>query len=127
MILSAQRVTAHGGAQAINCYHYVHGYVPIESPLEFYCREATLIWEQRPLPQPGNRVRSWVDVAAPDEVEWQGIFDALGVMLTLPVMPHAFAPIDSSVAFTLDMEGALRPRWQHEVLSLLSHLQRVHP
>jgi hypothetical protein len=81
VILSAQRVTATSGVQDINCYHYVHGQVSVAGPVEFYCRKATLVWEHRPLPQSGNRVRSWVDVAAPDGCVWEEIFDVLDVML----------------------------------------------
>jgi hypothetical protein len=42
-------------------------------------------------------------------------------------MPQAFSPVGSHVAFTLDMDAALRPHWQQEVLFLLSHLHDVHP
>lgn len=127
MILSAQRVRAHSGAQGINCYHYVHGKQIVDSPVEFYCRKATLLWQHRPLPHAGNRVRSWIDVAAPDEYGWKEISGAFDALLALPVMPHAFSPADSAVAFTLDMDVALRPHWRQELLSLLAHLQSVHP
>ena len=127
MILSVQRVKAPGGAHGINCYHYVHGEVSVDNPAEFHFRKATLVWQDRPLPQTGNRVRSWVDVAAPDDTGWADVFGALDVLLELPVMPQAFSPADSVVAFALNMDSALRPEWRREVLFLLEHLLRAHP
>lgn len=127
MILSAQRVRASSGLEAINCYHYSQSLDELDSPVERFYHPGTLVWRHRPLPQAGNRVRSFLDVAAPEEVTSEQLLDALRKLVELEDMPQAFSPQGSGVAFKLYMEPQLLPEWRREALSLLYHLLEVHP
>ena len=73
MYLVAQRVLAPAGTEGINAFCYVHGpYVwqglppagiPDQNP-------GTLAAQTIVIRPPGNRVRSYLDVVAPDETSW---------------------------------------------------------
>lgn len=127
MILSAQRVQSASGEEAVHCTHLRQELAAVESPADRFYRPGILTWQHRPLAQPGNRVRSFVDIAAPEDLSADELLQAITTLVALEAPPQTFAANGSRVAFQLDMEANLRQNWRKEVLYLIHQLLEVHP
>jgi hypothetical protein len=129
MILSAQRVVAPAsGDRAIHCYHYVQqDWMQVGSPLERLAKPGHLVWHHHPLPAQGNRILSFVDVAAPEDVTSDEVADALRQFVELPKLQQAFVPYGSRVGLSVGFDDSTVARWRQETLELLRFLFAVHP
>jgi hypothetical protein len=123
MYLAAQRVRAPSGREGINAFFYRHGRVWLGPPPPEVLPEqdpGELVHTYIEVPPPGNRVRSYLDVVAPDGtssaelVRWAR--DLLTMVEQRP-LPWVVAGGDCVVHFGL--EKALLPSWNAELGGLL--------
>jgi hypothetical protein len=128
VILSAQRVRSPSGALAINCMHFAQDpAIVVADPIERLQFPGWLTWQYRPLPRPGNRIVSYVDVAAPEDVTVDEVSQAIGELIQLPVLPRIFASATRRVGFSIVVDPRLAEAWRNEVLDLLGTFFQVHP
>lgn len=123
MYIAAQRVISPAtGAEGVNAFYYRHGPdawsgppptgIPDENP-------GTLVRQSIVVPPPGNRVRSYLDIVAPDDTPWSEIYEAF-----VAFIPHrqrsAFPWIDREgrCYFRIGMESDLANDWQRELAAL---------
>jgi hypothetical protein len=74
----------------------------------------------------GNRIRSYLDIVAPDLVAWDEIEHSLIVFISrarLHALP--WRGLIGQCVFRIGMEGALAPQWNHEVSALLLAVHQV--
>lgn len=123
MYLAAQRVRASSGREGINAFFYRHGRVWLGAPPPDVFPErdpGELVHEYIELPPPGNRVRSYLDIVAPDDTPSAKLIgrarDLLGTGEQRP-LPWSILDGDSLVRFGLD--EALLPSWNAELGALL--------
>jgi hypothetical protein len=130
MYLTAQHVISPvTHREGVNAYYYSHGNylwdhepppgIPDADP-------GALMNQLTPIPPGGNRVRSYLDVVAPDETTWteirQGFVSFVGESQRLPLPWQA---IRGRCLFRLGMESGLTQRWQLEIADLYRALQDV--
>lgn len=130
MILTAQRVCDPRGQTGINCYHLGGGEFQGHASLGPSARlhqPATLLWQHREIADPGARVLSFVDIAAPDPLDWTQIERTLRALLKFDAPPALFALRDGEVALRLHIQEALLSKWKGEVVALVQRLGQVHP
>jgi hypothetical protein len=119
MYLTAQRVRSPTGVEGINAFRYVHGAVvwqglppsglPDEDP-------GTLVAQSIAVPPPGNRVRSYLDVVAPDGTPWDEILPALMTVVSEAqrgAIP--WAGIAGRCFFRVSMDREIAAHWQREL------------
>ncbi len=122
MYLTAQRVRSSEGAEGINAFQYAHGPdvwdglpprgMPDENPGE-------LVAQSILVPPPGNRVRSYLDVVAPDETAPSEIRPAFIAFISDAQRgPLPWIGISGRVFFRVGMEQPLAEQWQREIASL---------
>ena len=129
MYITAQHVRAHAGAEGINAFHYNHGPfgwqglppqgIPDQNP-------GTLVSQRIIVPPPGNRVRSYLDIVAPDETPWSEIRPAFMTFVSeAQSTPFPWTGVYGRVVFRLGMEQALANGWQREIAELYRAVQAV--
>ena len=130
MYLTAQRVHSPAtGNEGINAFFYVHGPhiwqglppqgIPDQNPGE-------LVAETVVIAPPGNRVRSYLDVVAPDETPWTEIRPAFMAFVSdAQRRPLPWVGIFGRCFFRLGVEHALAQRWQREIADLYRAAQAV--
>jgi hypothetical protein len=130
MYLTAQRVHSPAtGNEGINAFSYVHGPytwqglppqgIPDQNPGE-------LVVETVMVAPPGNRVRSYLDVVAPDETPWTEIRPAFMAFVSdAQRRPFPWVGIVGRCLFRLGMERGLAQRWQREIADLYRAAQAV--
>lgn len=126
MLLTAQRVMApHSHANGVNVYQYLHGpYVWDHVPNEFLpeTNPGELIAQWTQLPAGGNRVLSFLDVVAPDEM-----LD-VGLQQRLTSLKHVLSPSGNPTTAHLDPLwvrfgcSALPIPWAAELAALAGHI-----
>lgn len=128
MYVCAQRVLAIGGSykgrQGINSFLYLHGsyewsgppapdWLPDNNP-------GIITDSEIEIPPPGNRVRSYLDLVAPDNTPLDHLAQAAGrpgVVRELPVIwTH------ENIWCRFGTEDTLAPQWQHELQRLLARI-----
>jgi hypothetical protein len=126
MLLTAQRVVSpHSHARGVNVYQYLHGphtwqrvpknFLPEANPGELIAQ-----WIQ--LPPGGNRVISFLDVVAPDEIE------SVDLQQRLASLKHRLAPSDNPTTAYWDPLwvrfgcAALPVPWATELGALAGHI-----
>jgi hypothetical protein len=114
--------------EGINAFLYLHGsyvweQVPAGIPDE---NRGTLVAQSLSIRPPGNRVRSYMDIVAPDEARWEevriGLMDVVrSVQLTaLPWVGHS-----GRCYFRIGMEIGLACQWQRELATLYRTAQAL--
>jgi hypothetical protein len=115
MYLTAQHVVAPvSGAEGINAFYYEHGPddwgVP---PPEIPANETITV------PPPGNRVRSYLDVVAPDSAPWAEIRQSFLTFVTqVQRRPFPWVGVAGRCLFRIGLDLGLASRWQHELADL---------
>ena len=125
MYVCAQRVfRPNDAAQGINSFYYLHGPYVWQGALP-----TGLLPEENPgvftdsiveIDPPGNRVRSYLDVVAPDGTPLGHLVHAvvsLGVAVALPVVWG-----QGNVWCRFGAEQALAVQWRHELQRLLARV-----
>lgn len=127
MYLTAQHVRSIHGQEGINVFRYEHGPytwqglpplgIPDQNPGE-------LVAQQISVPPPGNVVRSYLDVIAPDEVLWPEIrpaFMAFVGQAQLQTFP--WQGVFGRCYFRVGMDRELSDSWRHEIANLYRALE----
>ncbi len=127
MYATAHRVVSPTiGEQGINAFHYLHGYEWDAARLSEFLPETNpgpLFNDAVSVAPPGNRVRSYLDVVAPDGtipgLVGQALADAIS-----GEPPQSFPATWTSgpLWFRFGLELALVPVWRQELRLLLRHL-----
>jgi len=128
MYATAHRVVSPTtGDEGINAFHYLHGYEWDGAPDEFLPDKnpGTLLDESVAVPPPGNWVRSYLDVVAPDGTAPGEIARALAQASR--TAPASFPAVWTSgrLWFRFGLERALLPVWRHELSLLLENVTTV--
>lgn len=130
MYLAAQRVRAPSGKEGINAFFYRHGRVWLGNPPDDVLPEqdpGELVSMQLEIQPSGNRVRSYLDLVAPDEtpsVQLVRLTRDLMRNADLHPLPWGIVIGDCLVRFGLD--EALLPNWNAELGALLRAALRAH-
>lgn len=129
MYLTAQRVRSPAGAEGINAFQYAHGAavwqglppqgMPDQNP-------GTLIAQTLVVAPPGNRVRSYLDVVAPDDSSWSEIRLAFITFVSeAQRRPFPWIGVSGRAFFRIGMEKGLASPWQRELAELYRAVQAV--
>jgi hypothetical protein len=123
MFLVAQRVVSPTtGRDGINAFLYSHpdGIWSGPPPQEILTLESgRLINQLISVPPPGNRVRSFLDIAAPDDLQWPSIqADFVTFASPRQASPFPWTATVGSCHFGLSMEEELAKAWKEEVANL---------
>lgn len=127
MYLTAQRVLSAEGAEAVNAYHYRHGAdfawpddasaLPDEAP-------GALVERREDVPPGGNRVRSWLDVLAPDGTVAVTLRFALDTFRrNLEEFPNPAVFRQGPVTVRFGVEIPQEPRWADALAELMEALE----
>ncbi len=130
MYLTAQRVVSPSGqAEGINAFYYSHGpYVweglppagiPDSNP-------GVLVYQSVAVRQGGNRVRSYLDVVAPDETNWTEIRQSFVAFVSesqRTALP--WVVVRGRSFFRIGMQLGLVQHWQSEMADLYRAVQSV--
>lgn len=127
MYLTAQRVRSRDGKEAVNAYRHLHGpdfewppdasRVPDEAP-------GRLVERHEAIPPGGNRVRSWLDVVAPDGSEGEVLALALDTFRrNLAEFPNPAVFRIGTVTIRFGVEISLEPRWDAALDELTAALR----
>lgn len=129
MFLTAQHVASSAGAEGINAFVYHHGpYVwhglpPAGIP---DTNTGMLVAQTIEQPPPGNRLRSYLDVVAPDETPSAEIQAAFVAFVTAAQgAPLPWHGVIGRVSFRMDMDAGCAATWQQELAVLYRAVQAV--
>lgn len=126
MLLVSQRVMSPAsGDQAIHTYRYVHGWMVEEGmdPRVLFDEPAVLQSREVVIVGGGNRVRSFLDFAGPDEANFVEVLRCAGHLASLPAPPaHALWPPDERIAVQFGADAALLQTWRRELWRLVNAL-----
>lgn len=122
MLLSAQRVRSLEGAEGINAFCFSHGSyiweglppqgIPDQDP-------GMLVAQSITLPPPGNRVRAYLDIVAPDETPPSEVQSAFVTFVS--EAQHSTMPwigVVGRCLFRVGMDFAIAQQWQAELARL---------
>ena len=128
MYATAHRVVSPTtGAEGINAFHYLHEGLTWNGPpppdLRPESNPGTLDNDSVSVPPPGNRVRSYLDVVAPDGTSPASIEQAIAEAISSEV-PDSFPATWNVGCFWIrfGLERVLVPFWRHELKQLVQHL-----
>ena len=131
MYLTAQHVRSAQGQESINAFRYAHGAnlwhglppqgIPDQDP-------GVLVEQIIHLPPPGNDVRSYLDIVAPDEVFWPEIRPAFFAFVSQAQRkPFPWLGVFGRCYFRVGMDLGMVDRWRQELADLYRALQAVYP
>lgn len=131
MYLTAHHlVSAHDGREGINVFLYLHGpyaWDPATTPTVMQTHPGTLAAQSLSVSPPsGNRVRSYLDIVAPDGAAWSEVRVAL--MEFIANSQRASFPREGTSGrcfFRLAMDGVLAARWHNELAVLYRSAQAL--
>ena len=123
-------VTAHrvrrpsSGAEGINAFLHTHGGCEWEAPPAPEHEPGELIDSiiDPIVPPPGNRVRSYIDVVAPDGTPTQRILNAFTEVVAFEPRALPFEVRVGDVWFRASMEDTLAAAWQPELALLMRYV-----
>lgn len=129
MYLAAQHVVSPGGSAGINAFHYQHGprvWQGLPPPGIPDLDPGTLVNQSVVVEPPGNRVRSYLDVIAPDGTPTAEIRQAfIGFLSEAQSSPLPWAGVSGPCLFRISMERTLIGHWQREVVHLYDAVCRL--
>lgn len=127
MRLVAQRVRSPSThREGINAFCYLHGPVTWLDDPPADLPGGVLMNARAEVPPPGNRVRSYLEIVAPDEtpshVMEREVEDSIDLLENQP-FPLRLQSGDTT--FQFDVESALAPAWRQEMRALLHRALEV--
>lgn len=128
MLLVAQRVHRLDGRHGVNAYFYRHP--PIggwaADPRQMFAAPVELERESEVLTVGGNRIRSFLDIAAPNLAQISEILVAAH-QFTIPMLPpHGEYWVPSTaIAMRFGADAAFMPIWKREVWELIGGMINV--
>jgi hypothetical protein len=131
MKLVAQRVVRPAdGASGINVFCYLHPGKSWTGEPPSDLGEAELVSELVEIPPPGNNVRSYLDIVAPDDTDSahirQAVSSGSGILHDIgQELPWSLR--FSRISFEFNLELGLAPNWQQELELLLGYALQVRP
>jgi hypothetical protein len=128
--LTAHHVVSPGKKrEGVNAFLYLHAGQAWEhlSPADVPSQNpGTLLAQSITVPPPGNRVRSYLDIVAPDEVRWEdvhvGLMEFVGRLQSSPL---PWAGESRNGYFRVGMDLGLSSRWQKELAVLYRSAQAL--
>lgn len=126
MFLTSQRVVSpSSGQEGINAFLYLHGAglsaVPPQST-----DLGRLVAQSVSVPPPGNRIRSYFDIWAPDDIAWPDVRIAMmNFVGSSQPRPLPWEGIADQCFLRLGMELSLAQRWQGELAALFRAAQAL--
>jgi hypothetical protein len=131
MYLTAHHVVSPvSGDEGINAFHYEHGSVgwqipPPDIPDQ---RPGTLVNAIIAVEPPGNRVRSYLDIVAPDDAPWPEIRQSFITFLSqVRRQGLPWVGIAGRCLFRIGIDMGLAHEWQRELADLYRAVQAVRP
>ncbi len=129
MYLTAHHVVAKTGTpEGINAFLYLHDVpawrvpppeIPDQNPGRLVHRNITVT-------PPGNRVRSYLDVVAPDDAAWTEIRqNFIQFVSHVQRQPLPWEGVVGRCLFRFGLERSLAPQWQRELHQLYLEIQAV--
>ncbi len=122
MYLTSHHVVSPSGEhEGVNTFLYLHGaYTWTQLPPEIPDKNpGTLTAQSISVRPPGNRVRSYLDIIAPDETRWDevrvGLMDFVGMSQR---SPFPWSGQSGRCSFRLGMEIGIASQWQKELAIL---------
>ena len=129
MYLTAHHVISPSAAQeGINAFLYLHNrstwrVPPPEIPDQ---NPGTLTHRMIAVEPPGNRVRSYLDVVAPDDADWTEIRQGFIQFVSCAQRnPLPWTAVVGRCLFRCGLERSLVPTWQLELHRLYSALESI--
>ena len=129
MYASSQWVISTAGVEGVNAFCYSHG------PLDWsgvppegvpYGNPGVLVREAVVVPPPGNRVRAYLDIAAPDGTGWDEVQRGLvAFVATTQGEALPWEGIHGRCFFKLELERDLASDWRGTLASLVEAASRV--
>jgi hypothetical protein len=125
MRLVAQRVVSPKGATGINAFCYLHGSNVwlAEPPPEIASHPGNLVNSQIEVKPPGNRVRSYLDLLAPDDSPNRKLAADVRDIINLyekapvPPLPLVVSCGDARITFNAEFQIAVAWRVEIEILA----------
>ena len=131
MYLTAQHVRSVLGQEGINAFRYIHGgYVWYGLPPQGIPDQnpGVLVEQIINLPPPGNVVRSYLDIIAPDEVFWPEIRPAFFAFVSqAQLQPFPWQGVFGRCSFRVGMDFSLVNVWRYEIAHLYRAIEAVYP
>jgi hypothetical protein len=113
-------------AEGINAFHYAHGQQDWVIPPNPDEQPGTLVNSQVSVAPGSNRVRSYLDIVAPDGATWSEIRqELLRFILDNEEAPMPWSDRIGRCLFRLGMESALARDWTHEARVLYEAAKAV--
>jgi hypothetical protein len=129
MLLTAQRVRSHSGEEGIDAFCNVHGpYIwPGEPPPGIPdTNPGQRVNEKLSVVPGGNRVRSYLDIIAPDETPTTEVLAAVqGFLASVRERRLPWAATVGRCTFRFGLERGLETTWAVELRALLEAAARV--
>lgn len=123
MYLTAQRVVSRDGQEGTNAFYYRHGSDwSGEPPLEFRPENnpGELVTEHIEVQPPGNRVRSYLDLVAPDRSSDETLLSVVrNLVQQVELNPLPWNTTIDACLCRFHLDHDLLPRWRDELASLL--------
>jgi hypothetical protein len=128
MYLTAHHVVSPAKQrEGVNAFFYLHQGQAWEhlSPFDVAERNpGTLVAQSISVAPPGNRVRSYLDIVAPDDVRWEEVHAALMEFVgRCQSGPLPWAGESRTAYFRVGMARAVTNRWQRELAILYRSAQ----
>jgi hypothetical protein len=123
MYIAVQHVVSPStGAEGVNAFYYQHApltwsgappkSIPDQDP-------GTLVRQSIVVPPPGNSVRSYLDIIAPDDIPWREISEAFFTFVSnVQRLPLPWIDSVGHCYFRVGMESGLAASWQREMAKL---------
>jgi hypothetical protein len=130
MKLVAQRLVSPDGREGVNAFGYWHGglwWTRLPPPNALSIAGASLI---AVAPTAGHRVRSYIDVLAPDAIEASELHEGIMAFADALATQGGHLPIVGTfgrVSTTFGTETSLIPRWYDELQELANAVVVVGP
>jgi len=126
MYVTAHRVLSPDRArQAINAFYYIHNRDWAENEVMHFLPDSnhgTLMDDMIQLSPPGNTVRSYLDIVAPDSIRTSILVSSFEELLDGLVPDKcSFVRTIGNVWFRFGIELGLAPAWRQEIEILFQH------
>jgi hypothetical protein len=123
MYVTAHRVVSPtSSVEGINSFLYMHGpytwqgLPPTDMPES---NPGSLVAKQIAVPPPGNRVRSYLDVVAPDEAPWAEVRQSfIRFMAEAQRESFPWKGVEGCCLFRIGLEVGLAAEWRREIAFL---------
>jgi hypothetical protein len=129
MYLTAQRVVSpKTGKTGINSFYYAHAVADWATPASTILDDepGELVAKRYEVPPPGNRVRSFLDMAVPISATTEEVGDALIAFIDAHKKTNfPWSGRQERCAFRIGMEDSLASAWRAEISDLLGALSKI--